>query len=264
MRQALWFCDIDAAWDFRRSLSWWLVCARECCVQRFASAFSKERDDAEEDRVDRRKFLKARQLGEWRRSSPARPRAPLRSARNAAGSYRAGTASGDRSCWGLERRGTYYGSSWVGLHGRRVQVAGHRIHRRESRVELPRACTNRSSITAATRRRSSSRAATKKRRWRWRTAMPRWKESRWWCLCTAPWACSTRRWLSTTPIATACRCIVIAGQHAGCDDAASRRGVGPQRAGRRGHGARFREVGRSCRCRCSISRSRRCAPTRSR
>ena len=46
---------------------------------------------------------------------------------------------------------------------------------------------------------------TKSPRSRWRTATPRWRASRWACWRTARSACSTPRWRSTTPGATACR-----------------------------------------------------------
>ena len=76
---------------------------------------------------------------------------------------------------------------------------------------------------------------------------------------TARSGCSTRRWRSTTPIATACRSTSspATSPTRPCAGPASNRS---HRAGRRRDRSRFHQMGRLCRPRCSISPNRRCAP----
>ncbi len=87
--------------------------------------------------------------------------------------------------------------------------------------------------------------------------------SRRWCSATAPSACSTRPWRSTTPGRPR------AGHH-GRRQRSRRRAPSagradcPLGAGHQRDGARLHQVGRHSRCRRSTSRSRSCAPTRSR
>ena len=104
--------------------------------------------------------------------------------------------------------------------------------------------------------------STRNRRWRWPTATPRSRASRWRCCATARWACSTRRWRSTTPTATACRCSSWRATRS------TRRCGGPASSGRTASRMRRRwsatsSSGTTTRCRCRTSPSRRCAPTRS-
>src|SRR5712691_8900139 len=124
------------------------------------------------------------------------------------------------------------------------------------------ACRNRSSTTAATASRNSSPACTRNPRSPWRTAISRSPASRSACCATARSACSTPRWRSTTPGATAFRSSpswatsstppsAVPGS-SGC----TRRRTSPRWCATSPNGT-------TCRPRCRTSPSPWCAPTRS-
>ena len=154
-------------------------------------------------------------------------------------------------------------SSRVRLHGRRHQVARLRVRLRQSRLELPRPPR----IDHQLRRQPEPRVHHVLPRGivggDGATATSRSKASRWPCWRTARSACSTRRWRSTTPGATACRSTSSSATTATPRSAA---GVewdhGVQDAAR--DGSRLHEVGRHAVVARRTSPSRRCAPTRSR
>ena len=108
----------------------------------------------------------------------------------------------------------------VRLHGGRAQVAGHRIRRGESRIELSRPARigdqlrrqSESGVHHLLPRRIGGRHGARLRQDRGQAA--------WRCFCTATSACSTHRWRFTTRIAIACRLYLIAGNTL---DIASRR-----------------------------------------
>ena len=145
-----------------------------------------------------------------------------------------------------------------------IKSLGIRVRLRQSGIELPRACTNRSSTTAETRAPNSSPAATRNRRWPWRTATPRSKASRRWCSRTAP---SGLQHASMAIYNAYCDRVPVYLIIGNILDATTRRpgvGVGSQRAGCRGDGARFHEVGRHAGFAARTSPSPPCAPTKSR
>ena len=130
------------------------------------------------------------------------------------------------------------------LHGRRAQVARLRVRRRQSGLELPRhpridhqlRRQHGAGVHHLLPRRIVGRDGARLLQGR--------RQADGGARATARSACSTRRWRSTTPTATACRSYILAGNTL---DATMRRpGVewDAQRAGRGGDGARLHQVGR--------------------
>ena len=205
--------------------------------------------ESKKNSVDRRGFLRGAAAAAGAAGLVAKPPIAL--------AQQGGPASGREAATHatVDRRSVR--TARLRLHGRRHQVARHRILRRQSRLELPRPARiddqlrrqHEPGVAHLLPRRIVGRDGARLRQDRRQADDDHGARHR--------RACSTPPWRSTTPTATACPMYIVLGNIL---DVNYRRGSAewvPQRAGRRRDGARLHQVGRHAGLALALRRIRR-------